>query len=88
MSWQQKAEVPIAHNFMQSCVYVVYTSIVLSAALLCLDHRREGHYKMSAAVRPSDCLSVRLSVACLDLTRERKGHPKIGNMEVHHTSNP
>jgi len=32
------------------------------------DLHRELHYEMLAAV----CLSVRLSVACLDLTRERK----------------
>jgi len=35
------------------------------------------------------CLSVRLSVACFDLTREWKGprKPKIGRMEVNHTGN-
>jgi len=35
-------------------------------------------------------LSVCLSVGCLDLTSERKGHrkPKIGRMEAHHTGNP
>ena len=48
-------------------------------------HRR-GHYKMIAGV----CLSVCLSVACLDLTRERTERPrkpKIGRIEAHHTSN-
>jgi len=36
------------------------------------------------------CLFVRLSVACLDLSRERKdfGKPKIDKMEAHHTGNP
>ena len=33
------------------------------------DVHRERHYEMTAGV----CLSVRLSVACLDLTRKRKG---------------
>jgi len=50
-----------------------------------------GRYKMMAGV----CLSVRpsvcLSVACLNLTRERKGlgtrKPKICKMEAHHRSN-
>ena len=34
--------------------------------------------------------SVCLSVARLDITRERKGYmkPKIGRMEAHHMSNP
>jgi len=37
--------------------------------------RRKGHYKMMGGV----CLSVCLSIACLDLTRERKGagSPKL-----------
>ena len=49
------------------------------------DLNREGHYKMKADV----CLSVRLSVACLDLTRELKSlKPKIGVMEASHTSKP
>jgi len=51
--------------------------------LLCPDLRREGHYEMRAGV----CLSVRLSV-CRDSTTERPRKPKIGVMEVHHTSNP
>jgi len=35
------------------------------------------------------CLSVRLSVACLNITRERKSlwKPIFGNMEGHHTGN-
>ena len=36
----------------------------------------------------SVCLSVCLSVACLNLTREQKGpEPKIGEVEAHHTIN-
>ena len=46
------------------------------------DIRREGRYKMTSGV----CLSVRLSVACLDPTQEGK-FPKIARMEVHHTGN-
>jgi len=47
---------------------------------------RSEHYEMIAGV----CLSVHLSVMCLDLTREWKGlgSPKIGMMEAYHTGNP
>ena len=38
---------------------------------------------VSMFIYPSVCLSVCLSVACLDLTRERKGC-----MEAHHMGNP
>ena len=44
---------------------------------------RMEHYEMTTDV----CLSVRLSVACLDLTWQRKGlqrKPNTGTMEAHH----
>jgi len=54
-----------------------------------LDLHREGHNEMMAGV--CVCPSVRPSVACFDLTRQRKGlgtrKPKIGTMKAHHTSN-
>jgi len=51
--------------------------------LLYLDLRREGHYKMMCNV----CVSVRPAVACLDLTRERKG---LGSSKLaaYHMGNP
>ena len=50
--------------------------------------RREGDIIKWAEV--SVCLSVRLSVPCLNITHKRKGlarKPKFGRMEAHHTSN-
>ena len=47
-----------------------------------------GHYKMMGGVRRSNS-NVHLTVACLNLTRERKGHRKseTGRTEAQHTGN-
>jgi len=64
----------------------LFLLVKMSHCLLCLrPPKSKGHYKMRRGV----CPSVRPSVACLDLTRERNclWIPKIGRMEAHHTSN-
>jgi len=76
--------VPFFFPYLSSCLTDLYTIYYAPTSVGRGIIIGRMHYKMMAGVY----LSVCLSVACLDLTRERHRKPKIGRMEDHHTDNP